>query len=48
MLLSAQAVINCKAGGSCNGGNPMGVYAFANVNGIPEENCQIYEGKDPE
>ena len=39
MLLSVQAMINCHAGGSCKGGNPMGVYKFGNLHGIPEESC---------
>jgi cathepsin X len=34
--LSPQVIINCQAGGSCNGGNPGGVYSFAKTNGIPE------------
>jgi cathepsin X len=32
-------MVNCRAGGSCNGGNPMGVYKYGNKNGIPEESC---------
>jgi cathepsin X len=28
MALSPQVIINCQAGGSCNGGNPIGVYEF--------------------
>jgi cathepsin X len=27
--LRLQAIINCRAGGSCEGGNPAGVYEFA-------------------
>ena len=27
--LSAQVVVNCQAGGSCDGGNPADVYKFA-------------------
>jgi cathepsin X len=33
-------MINCDAGGSCNGGNPIGVYEFGHSKGIPEETCQ--------
>lgn len=36
MTLSVQVIINCQAGGSCNGGNPGEVYAYANRHGIPE------------
>ncbi|EGR34021.1 papain family cysteine protease, putative [Ichthyophthirius multifiliis] len=45
--LSVQAIINCNAGGSCEGGNPQTVYEFANNKGIPEESCQNYVSKDP-
>ena len=47
MTLSPQVIINCKAGGSCNGGNPAEVYVYAEKNGIPEETCQAYEAKNP-
>jgi cathepsin X len=36
MTLSVQTIINCQAGGSCNGGNPGGVYAYGKSQGIPE------------
>jgi len=36
-------MINCEAGGDCEGGNPIGVYQFGNKVGIPEESCQNYE-----
>jgi cathepsin X len=39
MALAPQVIINCKAGGSCNGGNSIYVYQFANEEGIPEETC---------
>merc|ERR1712107_730091 len=44
--LSAQAIINCRAGGSCEGGNPAGVYEFAAKVGVPDVTCLIYEAKD--
>jgi len=34
IALDAQVLINCNAGGSCNGGNPAGVYEFAHSNGL--------------
>lgn len=40
-------ILNCQAGGSCNGGSPIDVYEFANKEGIPEESCQNYLAKDP-
>jgi len=40
--LNAQVMINCKAGGDCNGGNPGGVYEFAYSQGIPDSSCEQY------
>jgi len=45
--LSPQAIINCNAGGDCNGGDPLGVYEYAYNHGIPEDSCQNYEAKNP-
>lgn len=42
VALSAQAIVNCRAGGSCNGGNPGGVYSFAHKEGIPDSSCEQY------
>jgi cathepsin X len=42
IVLSPQVIINCNAGGDCDGGNPIGVYEFAYTNGIPEDSCQNY------
>jgi len=42
--LNPQALINCKAGGSCQGGNPAEVYEFAHIHGIPDSSCFNYEG----
>jgi cathepsin X len=47
MTLSPQVIVNCEAGGSCNGGNPGGVYSYAKAHGIPEETCQAYLAKNP-
>lgn len=47
VALSPQVIINCEAGGSCEGGDPLGVYQFGNTHGIPEDSCQQYVAKDP-
>ena len=41
-----QAVINCRAGGSCEGGNPAAVYEFAAEVGVPDVTCMVYEAVD--
>ena len=46
LALSPQAVINCRAGGSCEGGNPAGVYEFAASVGVPDVTCLVYEAAD--
>ena len=48
MNLSPQVIVNCQAGGSCQGGNPMEVYVYANRHGVPEETCQAYVAKNPD
>jgi len=40
--LNAQVIVNCQAGGSCNGGNPAGVYEYAMNYGIPDSSCEQY------
>jgi len=47
VALSVQVMLNCKAGGTCGGGNPGGAYAFAYKHGIPEDSCQTYIAQDP-
>ena len=47
MTISPQVIINCNAGGSCNGGEPIDVYIFGHQNGFPEETCQAYQAKNP-
>jgi cathepsin X len=38
--LNAQVIVNCQAGGSCDGGNPGGVYTYAYNTGIPHGSCE--------
>ena len=47
LSLSPQVIINCNAGGSCNGGDPLGVYEFGHKHGIPDDTCQQYIAKNP-
>jgi len=42
VALNAQVMVNCNAGGTCNGGNPGGVYQFAYKEGIPDSSCEQY------
>lgn len=46
--LAPQVLINCRGGGSCNGGNPGGVWSYIHKNGIPDETCQNYEAVNGE
>jgi cathepsin X len=46
VALDAQVIVNCRAGGSCEGGNPGGVYEFAAENGIPDSSCEQYVAVD--
>jgi len=48
VALDAQVIINAYAGGSCNGGNPGGVYEYAFENGIPDGSCMNYIAKNLE
>ena len=48
ITLAPQVIINCHAGGDCDGGNPGGVYEFAKEHGIPDETCQQYLAKNPQ
>lgn len=47
LALSPQVIINCNAGGNCDGGSPAAVYLFAQNQGLPEETCQNYISKNP-
>jgi len=48
VALNAQVIVNCRAGGSCEGGNPGGVYEYAYDQGIPDSSCEQYVAKDLE
>ena len=48
VALDAQVIVNCRAGGSCEGGNPGGVYEFAHKEGIPDSSCEQYVAHDLE
>lgn len=42
IALDAQVMINCEAGGDCNGGDPDLVFEYAFMNGIPDSSCEQY------
>jgi len=44
--LSAQVMVSCNAGGTCNGGDPSGVYDYAYHNGIPDSSCEQYSASN--
>jgi len=40
--LDAQVVVNCQAGGSCDGGNPGDVYEYAHDYGLHHSSCMQF------
>ena len=45
--MSVQQILNCAAGGSCQGGSLNGVYQFGHKHYLVEFGCQVYEAADP-
>ena len=48
VILSPQVMVNCRYGGSCEGGDPYEAYESIAEYGIPDETCQNYEAVDGE
>nr|QBH22551.1 cathepsin 36 [Philasterides dicentrarchi] len=48
LALSVQAVLNCKQGGTCNGGLSYDLYEILALQGVPEMTCQVYLSEDPD
>jgi C1A family cysteine protease len=46
--LSAQVLVNCNGGGSCQGGNPGGAYSYIKKHGITDTTCVPYSAKNLE
>lgn len=44
--LSPQVLINCKGGGSCEGGSPIGAYQYLKIKGLQDETCQNYRARN--
>eukprot|EP00727_Mastigamoeba_balamuthi_P000965 m51a1_g10866 hypothetical protein (273) ;mRNA; f:36823-37871 len=47
VVLSQQVLLNCAGTcGTCDGGSTLCVYEYAANKGLPDQTCQLYEGKD--
>jgi cathepsin X len=44
--LAPQVLINENGGGTCDGGDALGVYHYVHKKGIPHETCQAYQAKN--
>jgi len=44
--ISPQILLNCRGGGSCGGGNPLGALSYIAKDGISDETCAPYQAKD--
>eukprot|EP00397_Hematodinium_sp_SG-2012_P008357 GEMP01008415.1.p1 GENE.GEMP01008415.1~~GEMP01008415.1.p1 ORF type:complete len:643 (+),score=90.31 GEMP01008415.1:60-1988(+) len=46
ILLSPQAIIDCRRGGNCDGGSALHMYASIYESGIPHDTCRAYRAKN--
>ena len=47
VVVSVQAIINCRVGGTCYGGDSSLLFQLAQAWKIPLETCQTYRAKNP-
>lgn len=50
VILAVQVILNCAqdTAGTCDGGDPVGVYQYLQSTGVPDETCQWYQAEDNE